>query len=90
VKPPRVSFAIKAGIAGVLPLLACSTYYTVERVVDAGPWFYGAAAMAPTVLLIGLAGGASLLASGRRSGLLLWAAGAAVLGPAALLVAIWR
>ena len=57
---PRLSPAIKAAVACVVPLLACSTYYTLERLQNAGPFLYFAASVALPVLLLGGAGSCSL------------------------------
>ena len=86
---PRLSPAIKAAVACVVPLLACSTYYTLERLQNAGPFLYFAASVALPVLLLGLAGAANLAVSGRRNGALFWFSAGAALVPALFLATIW-
>jgi hypothetical protein len=83
------SFAMKAAIIAVVPLLACSTYYTLERLVDARPVLYLAASLAFPVLLLGLVGTWRTIVPGRANRLLSWASGLAVVMPALLLAAIW-
>jgi hypothetical protein len=86
---PKLSPAIKAAVACAVPLLACSTYYTLERLQNASPFMYFVASIALPVLLLGLAGTASLVASGKQNGALFWTSATAVLAPTLLLVAIW-
>ena len=70
----QLTTTVKAALACAAPLLACSTYYTVERLGEASPIvFYAALAALPT-LTVSLAAAVVALASDRRGGLLLGAA----------------
>jgi hypothetical protein len=83
------SFALKAAIVIAVPLLACSTYYTLERLASAGPALYLAASVALPVLLLGLVGTVRTVGAGKTKGLQLWISGFAIAVPALLLVFIW-
>lgn len=85
----RLSPAIKAAVVFAVPLLACSTYYTLEHLQNAGPFLYFATSVALPVLLLGLAGVAHLAASGRRTGAIFWLSVGAVLVSALFLANIW-
>jgi hypothetical protein len=85
----KFPFAIKAAVVCAIPLLACSTYYTLERLQNAGTFLYIAASAALPVLLLGFAGTASLVGTGKRTGTLFWISISAILAPAFFLVAIW-
>jgi hypothetical protein len=83
------SFAMKAAILAAVPLLACSTYYTLERLGSAGPALYLAASVALPVLLLGITGTVRNLAAGTKGGAKLWVSGLATVLPALLLAFIW-
>jgi hypothetical protein len=83
------SFAIKAAVVAAVPLLACSTYYTLDRIGNAGPALYVAASLSLPVMLLGLVGTARTVASGNKKRLQIWASGLAVALPAILLAFIW-
>jgi hypothetical protein len=55
----KFPFAIKAAVVCAIPLLACSTDYTLERLQNAGTFLYIAASATLPVLLLGFAGTAS-------------------------------
>lgn len=84
-----VPTAFKAAVACTVPLLACSTYYTLERVGDASPALYFAAASALPVMLLALAGVTARVAAGRTRGPLLWLCSLGVVLPALFLAAVW-
>jgi hypothetical protein len=81
---------VKFALALAVPLLACSTYYTLERIESASAWTYLAALIAPALLLIGAIGGAAALGADKPKRALLWAAAIATLAPLALLIYVWR
>ena len=83
------SFAIKAAVAAAVPLLACSTYYTLERLGNAGPALYFAASLALPIMLLGVVGVVRTSASGYKKRSQMWVAGLAVALPAFLLAFIW-
>lgn len=83
------SFTIKAVVVAVVPLLACSTYYTLQRLENAGTVLYFAASLALPVMLLGLIGTARIITSGKKTRLWCWLSGIALVLPAALLSYIW-
>ena len=83
------SIALKAAVVVSVPLLACSTYYTLERLGSAEPALYFAASIALPIMLLGLVGIVRTLTSGTRRHSLLWISGLAVALPALLLASIW-
>jgi len=84
-----VTTTVKAALACAAPLLACSTYYTVERLGEASPIVLYAALAALPVLTISLAVAAVALASGKRGGPLLWGSSIGIALPGLLLAAVW-
>ena len=84
-----LSFAIKLALASAVSLLACSTYYTLERLQNPGSLHYWAVALALPVSLLGLAGTAATLASGTRVGTTLWVSALAFAAPAFLFALTW-
>jgi len=85
----QVTTAIKAALACAAPLLACSTYYTVERLGEASPIVLYAALAALPILTISLAAGVVALASGRRGCPLLWGSSIGIALPGLLLAVVW-
>jgi hypothetical protein len=85
----NLSLALKVAVTCAVPLLACSTYYTLDRLGASSTFVVIAASLAWPALLIGLATTASLVLSGKRHGALLWACSFANLVPLVFLAYIW-
>ena len=83
------SLTIKALVIAVIPLLACSTYYTLEKLENAGPAIYLATSLALPVMLLGFIGTARGIASGNMAPLHRWLFGLALALPATLQAFIW-
>jgi hypothetical protein len=83
------SFALKAAIVAAIPLLACSTYYTLERIGSAGAALTIAASVALPIMLLGLTGTVHNIAAGKAKGLQVWVSGLALVLPACLLAFVW-
>lgn len=85
----QVTTTIKAALACAAPLLACSTYYTVERLSEASPIVLYAALAALPILTISLAAAAVAVVLGRRRGPLLWGSSIGIALPGLLLAVVW-
>ena len=83
------SFAIKSAVVVAVPLLACATYYTLQRLENAGPLLYWAASLALPTLLVGLVATACAMVSANKRRIWLWASGLTVALPALLLAFVW-
>ncbi|PWQ93526.1 hypothetical protein DKT75_18070 [Leucothrix arctica] len=83
------SLTIKAGVAIIVPTLACSTYYTLEKLGHAEPVIYFATSLAFPVMLLGFVGTARIITSGNKNRLYQCLSGLAILLPATLLAYIW-
>ena len=84
-----LSIFIKLELAFTAPLLACSTYYTLNRLQDPGSLHYWAVALALPVSLLGLTGTASALASETKTRVMLWVSALAFAAPAFLFALTW-
>ena len=84
-----VPLAVKAALICLLPLLACSSYYTIDRLGPAGTLLTIAASLAAPVLLVSVAGTAVLATAGRASRLALWLAAGVAVASAGLLLRVW-
>ena len=83
------SIIIKAAVLAAVPLLACSTYYTLERLGSAGTVVDLAASLALPVMLLGIAGTVDAAASSPRKQRQFRVSVLAVALPALLLAFVW-
>ena len=84
-----VSVVVKFAMICALPLLACSSYYTVEHLGAASPFLTVAASLAIPALLLGLASFAVLASTGGATGKQAWASGLLATASTALLCFVW-
>ena len=80
---------VKMLIICAAPLLACSTYYTLQQLGDTHIALYIAALIACPMLLLGSAATATLLASDKRAGWPLWTSLVAMVASILILSTIW-
>ncbi len=87
--PDNTQMIIKLAVVCLLPMLACSTYYTLEKLQSASTWLYVMAALALPLSLIGASVATSILSANKPRGPLFWAAVAAFSGPMLMLAKVW-
>ena len=83
------SFTTKALVAGVTPMFACSTYYTLEKLENASSTMYLATSLACPIMLLGFIGIVQSLTVGNKSKIFRGISGLALALPAILLASIW-
>ena len=84
-----VSVVVKIAIACALPLLACSSYYTVEHLGTASLILAVAASLAIPALLLGIASLAVLVSTGRTTGRQVWGPALLATASVVLLCFVW-
>ena len=80
---------LKTLIICAAPLLACSTYYTLEQLGDTHIVLYIAALIACPMLLLGSAAATAILSSGKRTGWPFWTSLVAMIASTFILSSIW-
>jgi hypothetical protein len=85
----EVNRTVKLGMACLTPMLACSTYYALERLNNPSPLLYWSIVLAfPTALLSG-AGVAAALGTGKQDGGVFWFSVLGFTAPTLLLLVTW-
>ena len=84
-----ISNAVKAAVACVVPLLACSSYYTVERLGSTSIALSVAASMALPVFLLSATSTGLRMSGGDRTSWKLWVSAGFVAASTALLCYVW-
>ncbi len=80
---------IKATVICLVPLLACSIYYTSEQLSDVHPFIYVAAQMALPILLISCAYIANLVVLGNCKGWRFYLSSSSIIISALIIASIW-